>query len=157
GYGDNREVTHIISTNLFQTAYFRQQFLATNIYNITNLTAMLRRDDGIVLYLNGVEVFRDNMPDGPIYPQTPAVAATPHDGTRVLVARIAPYWLREGTNVLAAEIHQRTNGGGGDMTFDLRLSANASMPYYTQVFPPGYTPFSVQLFKDTNVPPTSTI
>jgi hypothetical protein len=150
GYGDNREVTHIISTNLFQTTYFRQHFLATNSYYITNLTAMLRRDDGIVLYLNGVEVFRDNMPDGTIYPETPALAVAPDDGTRVLLAPIAPYWLREGTNVLAAEIHQRTNGGGGDMTFDLRLLANAKMPYYTQVFPPGYTVFTPQLINGSN-------
>jgi hypothetical protein len=55
GYGEGNETTTINSTNQYKTAYFRQQFVVTNMYNVTNLTLTLRRDDGVIVYLNGIE------------------------------------------------------------------------------------------------------
>jgi hypothetical protein len=149
GYGEGDEVTPVISTNQFKTVYFRQHFDVTNIYSITNLSLMLRRDDGVIVYLNGVEVLRDNMPLGPVSNSTPASVAAPDDGTRMLMVPIQHYLLREGTNLLAAEVHQSLNSGG-DMSFDLRLVANAKTPSYTQVFPSGQTAFIPQLMTRSN-------
>src|SRR5688572_4458132 len=42
--------------------YFRHSFVVSNLARITNLTLHVRRDDGIVVYLNGTNVFRNNLP-----------------------------------------------------------------------------------------------
>ncbi|HZO84058.1 MAG TPA: twin-arginine translocation pathway signal protein, partial [Verrucomicrobiae bacterium] len=43
------------------TAYFRHSFTLTNAPE-SWLTLRVRRDDGVIVYLNGAEVFRSNMP-----------------------------------------------------------------------------------------------
>ena len=52
------------STSKFLTYYFRHAFTITNAAGYSNLTFNLRRDDGAVVYLNGPEVYRENMPTG---------------------------------------------------------------------------------------------
>src|SRR5881394_2646437 len=70
GFGDGDEVAVIGSgpdpAIRAITTYFRHSFALTNTAGISNLTVRLLRDDGGVVYLNGVEVFRSNMPNGPI-------------------------------------------------------------------------------------------
>ena len=51
--------------NRFTTIYFRQGFAVPNPEDCTNLLIRLLRDDGAVVYLNGREVFRSNMPSAP--------------------------------------------------------------------------------------------
>ncbi|MCU0858945.1 MAG: lamin tail domain-containing protein, partial [Pontiellaceae bacterium] len=67
GYGDNA-VTVVSygpdSSNRYITTYFRKNFTVTNASAVTSLTLNLLRDDGAVVYLNGTEVLRDNMPSG---------------------------------------------------------------------------------------------
>jgi hypothetical protein len=41
---------------------------------IDHLLFRLRRDDGAVLYLNGQEIYRENMPAGIVQPSTLALA-----------------------------------------------------------------------------------
>lgn len=52
------------SSNKYTTTYFRHQFTISNATTYTELQLDLLRDDGAVIYLNGVEVVRDNMPMG---------------------------------------------------------------------------------------------
>jgi hypothetical protein len=60
-------------------------------------------DDGFVVYVNGVEVGRANMPAGPVSELTPAtVAIEPGNPIEIVVPAGA---LRAGTNVLAASVH----------------------------------------------------
>ncbi len=81
----------------------------------------LRRDDGAVVYLNGREVCRTNMPRGVIEPSTRALTtvATAQEKD-VLFFRIEPEWIREGENVLAVEVHQ-ANQNSSDVMMDLGL------------------------------------
>src|SRR5205814_1534056 len=53
-------------SNKYITTYFRHWFYvpADGVY--TNFNFRLKRDDGAVVYLNGVEIFRSNMPTGAI-------------------------------------------------------------------------------------------
>ena len=44
------------------SAYFRHQFTTSKKH--TNLELRCRRDDGIIVYLDGKEVVRDNMEPG---------------------------------------------------------------------------------------------
>src|SRR3954468_8944228 len=63
----------------YPTTYFRTRFVVNNPSLYGSLEVRLRRDDGGVVYLNGVEVFRSNMPQGNILYTT--FAASVIDGT----------------------------------------------------------------------------
>src|SRR6185295_17505948 len=79
GYGDGDEVTVVSfgpnSTRKYITTYFRKHFIVGDLVTLSNVTLRLVRDDGAVVYINGVEVFRSNMPEGPISYNTFATVA----------------------------------------------------------------------------------
>ena len=68
-------------------------------------------DDGAVIYLNGQEVSRLNMPEGPIDFATPA-ASSVRDAEFTGEVRLAATQLQVGRNVLAVEVHQSAAGVG---------------------------------------------
>jgi hypothetical protein len=53
-YGPDPDFKHI-------TTYFRRNFQVTNAPSVTNLIVRLLRDDGAIVYLNGLEVLRSGM------------------------------------------------------------------------------------------------
>lgn len=134
GYGDQDEVT-VVPFVFDQeggkntSTYFRHAFLATNTAHVTNLLVRLLRDDGAIVYLNGIELFRSNMPTGLVTHTTFALTAvsSPEENIVFFPTNLAPAALREGTNVLAVEIHQfsRVNQ---DISFALELIAEAPPP-----------------------------
>lgn len=87
------------------TSYFRARFVFDGNANQTRLAARLLIDDGAVIYLNGIEVARVNMPAGPISFSTLASAVV-GDAEVGDVVWISPGSLNSGTNVLAVEVHQ---------------------------------------------------
>ena len=69
GYGDGDETTVIpygVANNKYITYYFRKSFNITTSGLFSSLTLNIMRDDGAVVYLNGTEVARSNMPIGAI-------------------------------------------------------------------------------------------
>jgi len=84
------------------TAYFRHSFTLTNAPE-SWLTLRVRRDDGVIVYLNGAEVFRSNMPTGFVHHFTAALVAVEPDA--FVVANVSASFLLSGTNVVAAEVH----------------------------------------------------
>jgi hypothetical protein len=127
GYGEGDEVTLVRfgpdPNNKYITTYFRHAFVVSDPREFASLTLGLLRDDGGVVYLNGREVFRSNMPPGPVNYLTRASSAVGDaDESTFFEADIDPLVLRAGTNVFAVEIHQ-VNATSSDMSFDLRLSA----------------------------------
>jgi len=59
GFGDipdGRPETTPVQNNLQCTTYFRRKFYVPDATLVTSLNAQLLRDDGAVVYLNGVEV-----------------------------------------------------------------------------------------------------
>jgi hypothetical protein len=127
GYGGDTEVTRVsFGPNpgaKYITTYFRRTFevAAANVFRSVKLR--LVRDDGAVVYLNGVEVFRSNMPGGAIGSSTPASASLSGGDEFIAVeTNLPPTALRNGTNALAVEVHQQ-NGGSSDLGFDLALDA----------------------------------
>ena len=127
GYGDGDESTVVYSgpdaTNKFITTYFRRFWTVLDRSLISGLTLRLLRDDGAVVYLNGIEVHRSNMPTGTVASSTLALVAVSDAEERTfLAAPIVTTYLRTGTNLLAVEIHQ--NGPAStDVSFDLELLA----------------------------------
>lgn len=139
------------SGNKYITTYFRRAFNSPSPTSFTGLRLRVRRDDGVVVYLNGAEVFRDNMPTGtpPTYTTAASSAIEP---TSYLQQSLSLTGLLAGNNVIAAEIHQ-ANATSSDAAFDLAfdgiIATNAgafnavylSSPAAQQVFtnPPGVT------------------
>jgi type 1 glutamine amidotransferase len=127
GYGDGDEATVIRSNRLDSTriitTYFRKHFTATNTASFTNVELRVLRDDGVIAYLNGAEVFRNNMTNGPIESTNTAINAIGNaQELQWISTNIHPALLVDGTNLLAVEIHQNSLTST-DVSFDLALSA----------------------------------
>lgn len=124
GYGDGDEATVVNqgpTTNRFITTYFRHHFLVTNAQDISGLHVRLLRDDGGVVYLNGREIFRSNMPQGPINYTTTAVGAIGGaEEVTYFTNSVEASLLINGSNVVAVEIHQ-SSGQSSDISFNLGL------------------------------------
>jgi len=125
GYGDGDEATVVSfgpdENNKYITTYFRHSFSVTNAAIFTNLSLGLLRDDGAVVYLNGQEVFRSNMPGGVILYSTLASSGVADAAENVFYAtNIAPSLLVNGTNTFAIEVHQ-VSPQSSDVSFDFRL------------------------------------
>ena len=122
GYGDGDETTVVNSSNGRITTYFRRAFTVSNPSAIRSLSLLLLRDDGAIVYLNGTEVFRSNMPVGPVSSNTLASAnATPLDESTLFhPAFVDPALLVAGTNVVSVEVHQ-VNSTSSDLSFNLQL------------------------------------
>jgi hypothetical protein len=129
GYGDGDEAT-VVSFgsnpgNKHITTYFRRTFNVANAASVSALKVGLRRDDGGIVYLNGIEIFRSNMPEGDIAFSTLASSVVGGaDETTFYEHAVDPSLLVEGANVLAARVHQ-VNVTSSDLSFDLYLTGSA--------------------------------
>lgn len=128
GYGDGDEATALrsrVEGAPLLTAYFRARFVVLDPAVVTALTVRLVRDDGAAVWLNGVEAWRSNLPEGALSYATPAVATVSGaDETTFFEQALSPSLLRAGTNVVAAEVHQQ-NPSSSDLRFDLELAGLA--------------------------------
>src|SRR5262249_34137691 len=129
GYGD--PVTTTINfgpdaNNKYITYYFRRKFTVVDPSKYRNVLARIRRDDGVVAYINGTEVLRSNMPQGPITYQTfAATALGGSDETTFFPFTFPATVLQAGENVMAIELHQ-VSASSSDAELDVELSANQS-------------------------------
>lgn len=107
------------------TTYLRHTFTLDATNNIPNLLAEILRDDGTVVYLNGVEVteLRENMNPGTTTYDTYAINAVGSPDQNTYYARTvnAAHLLRIGVNTLAVELHQ-SNASSSDLYFDFSLT-----------------------------------
>lgn len=125
GYGDGDEATVVSfgpdSSNKYITTYFRHTFNIADLAAIPFAMMHIQFDDGAVVYLNGIEIHRVNMPTGPITYLTRASANVSGGSEDTFFEVIVDESLLvEGDNVLAVEIHQ-DDPGSSDISFDLDL------------------------------------
>ncbi len=130
GYGDGDESTVISygadQNNKIPTYLFRKKVNITNVANIQQLEIGLLADDGAVVYINGQEVFRNNMPVG--IPTFNSFSEGVIGNENVFVyGTIDNSSLIEGENTIACEVHQ-TSGTSSDVSFDLTLSYEYESP-----------------------------
>ena len=139
GYGDGDEATCVPaggggtlclpSGNKYATTYFRKTISIGNPLLFTNFSCNVERDDGYVVYVNGTEVGRDNLPAFPaaISYGTSASAAIEDGVTSFTIPNTA---FVAGDNVIAVEIHQASVSGSpptstsSDISFNLQLTGN---------------------------------
>ena len=119
--GNWEQVTLGSVTYVTGTQYFRKQFAG-----ITDMAAYEARFNyryGIVAYMNGVEIFRDHMPEGAVTPGTGSTGA--YDAYEYHGV-IRPAGEAEGTNnVLAVELHFANAGSENAVEFDAFVASIA--------------------------------
>jgi hypothetical protein len=143
GYGLANIATAIgyggVASNRYATSYFRREF--TMDFTPLSITGRLLRTHGAILYLNGVEIARQNMPDGAVAYSTPASGiVTGASATNYFGFVIAPGNVVVGRNLLTAELHLAavTNTTAG---FALELtSVNPTIPPQSVIAPSALTP-----------------
>ncbi len=128
GYGDAHTTTVKQSDNgtRVNTTYYRKDFNIDNPAEIVDLNINLRRDDGAVVYLNGTEVARSNMPVGTITHTSWASSAVGGGSeTAYFNLNIDKNLLVTGENILAVQVHQIHNTSS-DVSFDAELISTVS-------------------------------
>ena len=129
GHGDGDEATVVgfgsDPNNKSITTYFRRSFVVNNPSAFTNVQMRILWNDGVVVYLNGMEVFRDyNMGTNAITFST--LALYPAEDY-VFNPTVSPSLLVSGTNVLAVGVHLCATNSP-DLSFDLGMAANVGIP-----------------------------
>jgi acid phosphatase type 7 len=158
GYGDGDEQTVVSygsnSNNKHITTYFRKTFFVSNPSQFQEILGSIRRDDGAVVYVNGIEVFRTNMPGGTISFGTLASSTISFGGENTFHSfAFSPAVLVNGNNTVAVEIHQ-DDVSSSDISFNMSLSGSLN-PQVIQVTREAYlntgTPHSMIVRWQTSV------
>ena len=128
GFGDGDEVT-LVSSNRQITTYFRATLVVDEPTNVLSMSARLIRGDGALVYLNGREIWRDNLLTNVsiTYTSLAGRALDAWEENAWLTQTISPELLLRGTNVLAAEIHQ-ASVTSSNLSFDFELGGTVIVP-----------------------------
>ncbi|MCC7374135.1 MAG: lamin tail domain-containing protein [Verrucomicrobiales bacterium] len=130
GYGEGDEATVLPfgrdSANKWVSAYFRQTVEVRGVTNLVRSILRIRRDDGAIVYLNGRELARFSMPASEVGGQTLAVSPA-DDGQDLHEAEVPLDAIREGSNVVAVELHQSSRTSS-DASFDLEWGITRGGP-----------------------------
>lgn len=121
GYGSTKPaIETAVSSGWINTMYVRSAFTVDNVKPTDVFVLDYKYDDGIVVYVNGVEAGRDNMPEGDISSTayaTKYAEGNPNIGKMTLPASL----FADGTNVISVEIHNCDNHSS-DLLWDASLN-----------------------------------
>ncbi len=122
GYGDDGLATTVgfgaDANNKHITTWFRTSLPLGNPSTFLGARVGVRRDDGVVLHLNGGEALRSNMPDGAVGSSTAASSSTgSYNESAYWVYPLDVAQLVSGTNTVAIEVHQHA-GSSSDLVLD---------------------------------------
>lgn len=116
-YGDDPEKKEIIK-------YFSKTIYIKDITKFKGYEFKLLRDDGAVIYLNGKELYRENMPNGTITKYTVARTYVDEgDETTYFVKIFDSSIFKQGENTINVQIHQSSEDSS-DCIFSLELLAH---------------------------------
>lgn len=126
GYGDGDEATVVSfggnSSNKHITTYFRKSI---NLSEARGLNCQIKMDDGAVVYLNGIEIYRNGMPAGSISFSTTANSTI--DENAWYTFTIPMNLTLVGQNTFAVEIHQ-ASPSSSDISFDFEAILQPTPP-----------------------------
>ncbi len=112
-----------VAGNKYTAYYFRKTVSFTALELSTTFYAIqlnMLRNDGIVVYINGTERFRNNMPAGvPAY-GTLASANIAPGAAEAVSTNLSTSFFTAGVNTIAVEVHLRA-ATSVDMSFDMQV------------------------------------
>ncbi len=111
------------------TFYFRTSFILNTNPAGFNLVVSHQIDDGAVYWLNGVELYRHNMPGGAIGYANWAGSTVSGNPSLLGPITVPASSLQQGVNVLAVELHQ-ANSGSSDIALGTSLDLLRSITNY---------------------------
>jgi len=156
-----------VASNRYVTTYFRREF--TMDFAPMTLAGRMQRTHGAVLYLNGTEIARQNMPPAPVsYATFASNSVSGAAATNYFEFAIPPGAVKIGRNLITAELHLSavTDTTAG---FSLELtSSNPAIPLVpavtvTSVEPEGIVQYGdtlavfIELFNSGNTATTSLV
>jgi len=125
GYGETGLGTVTIG-NVLRTTFVRT-FSVNEVHELSGLVLRVRRDDSMIVYLNGEEIARDNLPGGTVGEATAASSSVFGAAeTQFQEFPIPVVHLAEGQNTIAVGVHQ-VAVNSNDMVFDAELVAVRSV------------------------------
>ncbi len=96
----------------------------TGLTGYNGFTLNVVRDDGVVVYINGTEVARNNMPAGtPAHGTLASTAISGTGETTPVTFSLSTCSFVEGSNTIAVEMHQ-SDAASSDLSFNLELIGN---------------------------------
>ncbi|PCJ63918.1 MAG: hypothetical protein COA58_14905 [Bacteroidetes bacterium] len=120
---DGRTTATALNNVATTVAYFRTEFTITDTSVVSYFDLDFVRDDGIVIYVNGVEVHRDGISAGTVTNTTEAnqsIGGADEGAWNNVI--VTPSLLHQGTNIIAASVHQvDPYPSSSDIGFDLRF------------------------------------
>lgn len=124
GYGDG-EISTTISfgadrNNKYPVAFFRLRFQVTKDQATKPAIGHMMNDDGAIVYLNGKEIYRRNLPRGDVDGEFASTSSKPEHYWWTMA--IPPAALRVGENCLAVRVHQRS-GDSSDLIHVMELES----------------------------------
>jgi lysophospholipase L1-like esterase len=124
GYGDIVNATTVNfgpdPDNKYTTTYFRHSFVMPNNVNFTNLNFRVNAVDSAVVWLNGAEMFRTNLPAGPIAYTNFALSQVTGYPDYVFYQTNQVVSNLPSGNLVAVELHQ-SSPTNSDLGLDLEL------------------------------------
>ncbi len=125
-------------TGNYTSIYLRKKFTLYNLENVKSFELRVLSDDGCIVWLNGIEILRFNMPVGEI----------PYDGTALpplpepiswqsKIIREIKQYLKEGDNVIAVHAFNSSLDQSSDFAIDCELILNSkdNSPYIVRINP----------------------
>lgn len=133
GFGDSADdrpestmVRRVVGPYTNITFYFRKVINVVDPTAYSGVILNVKQDDGSVVYINGVEVYRStNMPAGPVTHGTFALSTQPDDGAAYYSSNLLSSVLVPGPNIIAVEMHQNSYTSS-DISFDVMLWGTVS-------------------------------
>jgi CotH kinase protein/Lamin Tail Domain len=124
GYGEPDIVTTIPSSASggYSSVFFRKIFAIEDPANVSQITLNIRVDDGLILWINGTEIGRENVGDGDLpYNVYASSSVEPHDLTFTVTSGLSTL-LQAGDNVVAVQVFN-----GASSSSDLYLDGSLSV------------------------------
>ena len=128
GYGDGDEVTVVNDGRTndanSRTTYFRKSFVVTAA-DVANSTLVMNaiRDDGMVVYIDGIQQWSNGMPGVFNYATDASSTIAGADESTWITNAIVNPFLTPGTYEIGVEIHQ-VSGTSSDTSFNFEMYTN---------------------------------
>jgi len=137
------------STNRYTTTYFRKAVsIITPASKYSRITLNVKRDDGVIVYVNGTERYRSNMPTGVVSYTSLASTCASDNGSVWQSIDLSNSYFINGNNVIAIEVHQ-CNVTSNDLYFAAQLIGTKSIGSFESLSPTAQT-------QNFIIPPTHT-